>query len=149
MADPVISAKLIVLYRFLSHNFPRSKTMWFLANSSIWHRKMLLNLTIPHPTTCLNFFLWQFPSFSSCLEQRTVRNTTLWKTIIHFHYQKNEIFSPAVFNILKEPFIVQKKTLHQQKALDLSYLEPEGQGRGSVRWVPRPHAVKSKFRFLE
>ena len=72
-----------------------------------------------------------------------------WKTIIHFHYQKNEIFSPAVFNILKEPFIVQKKTLHQQKALDLSYLEPEGQGRGSVRWAPRPHAVKSKFRFLE
>ena len=71
-----------------------------------------------------------------------------WKTIIHFHYPKNEIFSPAVFNILKEPFIVQKETLHQQKALGLSYLDLEGQGRGIVRRAPHPHFVKSKFRFF-
>ena len=30
----------------------------------------------------------------------------------------------------------------QQKALDLSYLEPEGQGRGIVRRVPRPPTAK-------
>ena len=72
-----------------------------------------------------------------------------WKMIIHFHYPKNEVFSPAVFNILKEPFIVQKETLHQQKALDLSYLDLEGQGRGIVRRAPQPHFVKSKFRFSQ
>ena len=32
--------------------------------------------------------------------------------------------------------------IHQQKAYDLSYLEPEGQGRGMVRRVPRPLAAK-------
>ena len=72
-----------------------------------------------------------------------------WKTIIHFHYPKNEIFSPAVFNILKEPFIVQKETLHQQKGLDLSYLDLEGQGRGIVRRAPHPNFIKSKFRFFQ
>ena len=98
MADPVISAKLIVLYRFMSHNFPRSKTMWFLANSSIWHTKMLLNLTIPHPTTCLNVFLWQFPSFSSCLEQRTVRNTR-GPFLVLFSFMKEQVFVPKTPNI--------------------------------------------------
>ena len=98
MADPVISAKLIVLYRFLSHNFPRSKTMWFLANSSIWHTKMLLNLTIPHPTTSLNVFLWQFPSFSSCLEQRTVRNTR-GPFLVLFSFMKEQVFVPKTPNI--------------------------------------------------
>ena len=98
MADPVISVKLIVLYRFLSHNFPRSKTMWFLANSSIWHRKMLLNLTIPHPTTSLNVFLSQFPSFSSCLEQRTVRNTR-GPFLVLFSFMKEQVFVPKTPNI--------------------------------------------------
>ena len=98
MADPVISVKLIVLYRFLSHNFPRSKTMWFLANSSIWHTKMLLNLTIPHPTTCLNVFLSQFPSFSSCLEQRTVRNTR-GPFLVLFSFMKEQVFVPKTPNI--------------------------------------------------
>ena len=32
--------------------------------------------------------------------------------------------------------------IHQQKAHDLSYLEPEGLGRGMVRRVPRPLAAK-------
>ena len=98
MADPVISVKLIVLYRFLSHNFPRSKTMWFLANSSIWHTKMLLNLTIPHPTTSLNVFLSQFPSFSSCLEQRTVRNTR-GPFLVLFSFMKEQVFVPKTPNI--------------------------------------------------
>ena len=39
------------------------------------------------------------------------------------------IFSPVFFNILKEPLLVQKQMIHLQKALDLSYLELEGQGR--------------------
>jgi hypothetical protein len=34
-------------------------------------------------------------------------------------------FSPAFFNIMKEPLLVQKQTIHQQKALDLSFLETE------------------------
>ena len=31
------------------------------------------------------------------------------------------IFSPVFFNILKELLVIQKQTLHQQKALDLSF----------------------------
>ena len=30
-------------------------------------------------------------------------------------------FPPVFFNILKEPLLVQKQTIHQQKALDLSF----------------------------
>ena len=48
----------------------------------------------------------------------------------------------AFFNILTEPLLVQKLMIHQQKAHDLSYLEPEGHGRGIVRRVPRPLAAK-------
>ena len=56
-----------------------------------------------------------------------------------YHYEKN---SQAFFNILTEPLLVQKPTIHPQKAWDLSYLEPEGHGRGMVRRVPRPLAAK-------
>ena len=56
-----------------------------------------------------------------------------------YHFEKN---SQAFLNILTEPLLVQKQTIHQQKAWDLSYLEPEGQGRGMVRRVPRPLAAK-------
>ena len=97
-ADPVISAKLIVLYRFLSHNFPRSKTMWFQANSSIWHTKMLLILQITAATTYLNVFLSQCPSFSSCLEQRTVRNTR-GPFLVLFSFMKEQVFVPKTPNI--------------------------------------------------
>ena len=55
------------------------------------------------------------------------------------HFEKK---SQAFFNILTEPLLVQKQTIHQQKAWDLSYLEPEGHGRGMVRRVPRPLAAK-------
>ena len=41
-----------------------------------------------------------------------------------------------------KPLLVQKQTIHQQTAWDLCYLEPEGQGRGMVRRVPRPLAAK-------
>ena len=101
MAEPVISVKLIVLYRFLSHNFPRSKTMWVLANSSIWHTKMLLNFTIPHPTTPLNVFLSQFPSFSLCLEQRTVWNTR-GPFLVLFYLIKDLVFVPKNSNYGRE-----------------------------------------------
>ncbi len=55
------------------------------------------------------------------------------------------IFSPAFFNILKEPLVVQKQMIHQQKAHDLSYLKLEGQGRGTIRRMLRPLAVKALF----
>ena len=54
------------------------------------------------------------------------------------------IFSPAFFIILKEPKVVQKQTIHQQKAHDRGYLEPE-EGRSTIRKVPRPLAVKAYF----
>ena len=56
-----------------------------------------------------------------------------------YHFEKN---SQAFFNILTERLLKQKQRIHQQKAWDLSYLEPEGQGRGMVRRVPRPLAAK-------
>ena len=64
-----------------------------------------------------------------------------------YHFEKN---SQVFFNILTEPLLVQKHTIHQQKAWDLRYLEPEGQGRGMVRRVPLPLAAtdiekKGKF----
>ena len=55
------------------------------------------------------------------------------------------IFSLAIFNILKEPLLVQKQTMHQQKAHDLSYSELEGQGRGTIRRMSHPLAVKAYF----
>ena len=55
------------------------------------------------------------------------------------------IFPPAFFNILKEPLIVQRQMIHQQKAHDLSYLELEEQGRGTIRRVTRPLAAKAYF----
>ena len=64
----------------------------------------------------------------------------IFTTVCDSHFR-----SPAVFNILKEPLLVQKQTLHQQKALDLCYLEPEGQGRGSIMGVPHPFGAKSIF----
>ena len=60
-----------------------------------------------------------------------------------YHFKK--IFPLAFFNSLTEPLLVQKQTIHQQKAWDLSYLEPEGHGRGMVRRVPRPFGAKKIF----
>jgi hypothetical protein len=56
-----------------------------------------------------------------------------------YHFEK---YSQAFFNILTETLLIQKQTIHQQKAWGLSYLEPEGQGRGMVRRVPRLPATK-------
>ena len=55
-----------------------------------------------------------------------------WRCPRNFHIFK-KIFPLVFFNILTEPLLVQKQTIHQHKALDLSYLEPEGQGRGMIR----------------
>ena len=55
------------------------------------------------------------------------------------------IFSPVFFNILKEPLLVQKQMIHQQKALDLSYLETEEQGLGFIRKPLCFLAVKAYF----
>ena len=51
--------------------------------------------------------------------------------------------NPTNFKILKEPLLVQKQALHQQKALDLSYLEPEGQGRGIIMRAWQCHRRQS------
>ena len=51
------------------------------------------------------------------------------------HFEKK---SQAFFNILTEPLLVQKQTIHQQKAWDLSYLEPDRKGRGILLTVPHP-----------
>ena len=56
-----------------------------------------------------------------------------------YHFEKK---SQAFFNILTEPLLVQKQTIHQQKAWDLSYSEPDRKGRGMVRRVPRLLAAK-------
>ena len=40
--------------------------------------------------------------------------------------------NPTKFKIVKKPLLIQKQILQQQKALDFSYLEPEGQGRGII-----------------
>ena len=56
-----------------------------------------------------------------------------------------ENFAPTFFNILKELLLVQKQTIHQQKAWDLSYSEPEKQGRGAIRRVPRLFGTKRIF----
>ena len=46
-----------------------------------------------------------------------------------YHFEKN---SRAFFNILTKPLLVQKQMIHQQKARDLSYLQPKGQRRGII-----------------
>jgi len=51
-----------------------------------------------------NFFFFKFHHFYEIAE------------IIFF-----ENFPPAFFNILKEPLLVQKQTIHQQTALDVSF----------------------------
>ena len=56
-----------------------------------------------------------------------------------YHFEKN---SQAFFKILTKPLLVQKQKMHQQKAWDLSYLEPDRKGRGMVRRVPRPLSAK-------
>ena len=56
-----------------------------------------------------------------------------------YHFEKK---SKAFFNILIEPLLAQKLTIHQQKAHDLSYLDLEGQGPGMVRRVPHPLVAK-------
>ena len=65
------------------------------------------------------------------------------KFIIHenssFYYLENSL---AFFNILTEVLLVQKQTIHQQKAWDLSFLEPKGHGPGMVRRVPHLLAAK-------
>ena len=64
----------------------------------------------------------------------------LWKLC---HFEKK---SQAFFNILTEPLLVQKQTIHQQKAWDLSYLELKGKGRGMVSRMPRLLAAKRHWK---
>ena len=54
----------------------------------------------------------------------------------------------SLFKILKKPALVQKPTILHMKALILSYLEPEGWGRGITMGAPRPPPVKLFATFL-
>jgi hypothetical protein len=51
----------------------------------------------------------------------------------------------AFFNILKEPLLVQKQTILQQKALDLSFIWQPKSGRGIIKRAPRLLAANSIF----
>ena len=55
-------------------------------------------------------------------------------------------FSNVLLRQKTELLLVQKQTIHQQKARDLSYLEPEGQGHGMIRerhtHLPQKHIEK-------
>ena len=55
---------------------------------------------------------------------------------------QDSLYSTAFFKILKKPALVQKPTIPHMKALILSYLEPQGWGRGITMGVPRPPSVK-------
>ena len=55
---------------------------------------------------------------------------------------QSSLYSTAFFKILKEPALVQKPTIPHMKALIISYLEPEGWGRGIIMGAPRPPPVK-------
>ena len=57
-----------------------------------------------------------------------------------YHFEKN---SQAFINILTEPLLVQKQMIHQQKAWDLSYLEPEGACLGGCH-APLPQKTLKK-----
>ena len=58
------------------------------------------------------------------------------------------LHSPAFFKILKEPTLVQKQTIPFMKALILSSLELDRQGRGIIMGAPHPHPVKYLVHFL-
>ncbi len=74
---------------------------------------------------------------SSILNLRTGRVQVPGNIVVH----GVEVISRILIQIkiLKEPLLVQKQTLHLQKALDLSYLQPEGQGCGIIMRVWQSH----------
>ena len=51
----------------------------------------------------------------------------------------------AFFHFLKEPYLVQKQTIHQQKALDLSFIYYPESGCGITMELSRLLAAKSIF----
>ena len=61
---------------------------------------------------------------------------------------QSSLYSTAFFKILKKPALVQKPTIPHIKPLILSYLEPEGWGRGITMRTPHPPPVKLKATFL-
>ena len=90
---------------FLSEIFLESLATWFLAKNRNWQVKLQLNLQISAKTTYSNVFLSQFPSFSSYLEQRTVRNSR-GPFLAMFYLIKQQIFvlkSPKIFSQIIDP----------------------------------------------
>ena len=66
------------------------------------------------------------------IKDSSVAELLLISTRFHCTGYGSHFENSTNFKILKEPLLLQKQVLHQQKALDLSYLEPEGQGRGII-----------------
>ena len=62
-----------------------------------------------------------------------------------FSLPKNEIFSPAVFNILREPIIVQNKLYLKKKSWFSAFWVLKTHRRGIVKRAPRLLAIKSIF----
>ena len=57
----------------------------------------------------------------------------------------SKTFSSVFFNIMKEPLLAQKQTIHQQKGLDLSFLETESLRAGHYQEGATP-ARREKHR---
>ena len=67
-------------------------------------------------------------------------------SLLQFAKKKHEMFSPAFFNIQKEPQIVQKQT---KKPWTSAFFLLESHGRDVIQRAPRSFAVKAYFVFLK
>ena len=104
---------------------------------NIWIEPLLLQKQTKHQQKTLNLSFNLTP-WKWLYLWRGHRIQEVEKRLARFSNKK----SLPVFNILRDPMQVQKQTIHQPKGWNLSYLEPERQGRGMVRRVPRPLAAK-------
>ena len=79
------------------------------------------------------FFSSQSPRGTVYQQQFFQNIENRWRIFfLKFHYFQEivetiffENFPPAFFNILREPLLLQKQTIHQQKGLDLSFLQTQ------------------------
>ena len=70
---------------------------------------------------------------------------TNWYPILWQHFYGSRFQNSTNFKILKEPLLVEKQTIPQQKALDLSFIWHPKSGRGIIMRLPRPPALKQLF----
>ena len=72
-------------------------------------------------------------------------DSATWLGLIYYTGCASHFGNLTNFNILKEPLLVKKQTIHQQKALDLSFFWDPKSGRGIIKRLPRPLAVEQLF----